>query len=266
MRLSRALRSRAPAEYVPRTPLPSSVSGTAAYRRLEAQVKADNDSNKPGWYSLPKPDFSLHHGVPPMWSPAQANAVLKNHHKQIVDDLNDACFGSEYESMPLDVVIHTTSFDATRVHIHQRACEHFNHSFAWKGIKPWGVSSPTSAMLEALDLQLASPGAPLGSAFRDVLGRFEQEAEESIENPGWVYFVLRKNVFDFLVCPAGQSPITVDVVPLAVINTQYHAFYLDYGHQRRSDYIRNAIKAIDWNVAARNWSLAATEGSVQARA
>jgi Fe-Mn family superoxide dismutase len=98
-------------------------------------------------------------------SAVQAQILLGVHHAGIVKRLNELTFGTIYEGHSLDSVILSTAFDAENAAIHTAACEHWNHSFAWRSLIPFG-STPSSRLKDALTtstLKQQSPRRPIGS-------------------------------------------------------------------------------------------------------
>jgi Fe-Mn family superoxide dismutase len=249
--------ARGPANaFVPRKAVPANLSGTAAYRYLEASV-TEHNAEKKGWFSLPRLQFSTHQGIAPVWSEQQVTIMHDVVHRDIVQQLNDAAFGSSVESHSLDVVVRHTSFDATRAHIHIPACEHLNHALMWRSVKPFGVACPP-ALLEELDLQFATTGAAPGSGLVHVKDEIVRIACES-DIPGWVFLLHDAGQFEIRDFAVGTSPVTTDVAPLLCINTQFHAYHGDYGVAGRDTYIKNVIRALDWSYAECNWRTATTK-------
>jgi superoxide dismutase, Fe-Mn family len=240
--------------YVPRKAVPAQLTGTAAFRYLEAAVR-DQNTEKSGWFNLPRLQFSAHDGIAPVWSPEQVRIMHDVVHRDIVQQLNDATFGSSVESHSIDVVVRHTAFDATRAFIHVPACEHLNHALMWRSVKPFGVACP-QGLVEELDLQFASTGAAPGTGLQHVRDELQRLAVES-DVPGWVFLVLGESgQFEIRDYAAGTSPVTADVAPLLCINTQYHAYHGDYGVAGREAYISNVVRAIDWAYADSNWRTA----------
>jgi Fe-Mn family superoxide dismutase len=237
--------------YAPRSAVPAALSGTAAWRRLEATVRAES-AEPTGWFSLPNVGYPLHAGVPPVWSATQCELIRDVVQKDVVDGLNEATLGSGVESHALDVVLRHTSFDATQAHIHTKAAEHFNLAFAWRSLKPWGVMCSVP-LLEALDMQIAAPGSPAGTGL-DMVKRELLTAAAENDTAGWLFLVMNEyRSFAVQTYQAGTTPITHDIVPLLGFNLQYAAYYHDYGATKKLTYVANAIKAADWSVAEQNW-------------
>jgi superoxide dismutase len=258
----------------------ATLEGTAAWRETEAAAEHYDALVKParGYFHVPEPAFSLHDGVAPLMSATQAKLLRDVHHAGLVERLNALTLGTPLEGHPLDAIILATAFDAANAAVHTCACEHWNHSVAWRCIVPFGAA-PSARMRDVLattTLKQQSPLAPLdvsvdwpdarAASLASVAGfdrvkRMLSHAcrDAAASGGGWVFLVSAQAGLSIEVVRfrPGTSPVTAQLTPLAVINMQWHARYADYKDDDVQGYIDNAIRAINWNVAEANWARSA---------
>lgn len=258
---------------------------TNTFRETEAAVHHYESVIKPkhGYYHLPTLDYSIADGIAPVISRTQAEILREVHHRGIVDELNRLTFGTIYEGHPLDAVILHTSFDAENAAIHTCACEHWNHSFAWKSMLPFG-SAPSAKFREALTtsavkqlsaavpvdaktdgaqerslamsniLAIATPGNNGLEKVKKMLSDACRDAYAS--GGGWVFLVATEGGLNMEVARyrPGACPITSHLMPLVCINMQLHARIVDYTDDATvSAYIEKSMQVINWKLAEKNW-------------
>jgi superoxide dismutase, Fe-Mn family len=259
---------------------------TNNFRETEAAVAFYESTLKPakGYYHLPQIDYSIADGIAPLISKTQAQLLHDVYHRGIVDQLNKLTLGTIYEAHPLDAVILSTSFDAENAAIHTAACEHWNHSFVWKSMIPFG-SAPSSRMKEILTtstvkqrstfasldiendntasraraLQHAIDSAASGNSGFDKVKRMLIDAcmDSAATGGGWVFLVTTQAGLNFEVIRyrPGNSPIASQLIPLVGINMQLHARIVDYiDDSAVKAYIEKSIQTINWKLAERLWS------------
>ena len=240
--------------------LPSGAAVTSTFRRTwQAAVQHDDDQAKRGFYALPTLRYSVANGVPPVWTAAQVEMLHRVMHQFYVDETNRATLGSSLEAQPLDVVLRSTAFDASRAGIHQAAAEFTNYNLMWQSVSPWGHAVHPE-LAQRLSLSTESGGVPPWEAVAAMSERLREAAVASLQSGegGWIYLVFgdgggrqRDRLYVETGAP-GHTPVTRDVTPLLTLNTQYPAWYLDYGHNPEA-YVDNVLKALDWKFA---WSVA----------
>jgi Fe-Mn family superoxide dismutase len=261
---------------------------TNTFRETEAAVAFYESSIKPskGFYHVPQVDYSIADGIAPLISKTQAELLHDVYHRGIVDQLNKLTFGTIYEGHPLDAVILSTAFDAENAAIHTAACEHWNHSFVWKSMIPFGAA-PSSRMKEILTtstikqrstfcsldietdntasrnraMQQVIDAAAAGNTGFDKVKRmlFDACIDTAASGGGWVFLVTTQAGLNFEVIRyrPGNSPIASQLIPLIGINMQLHARLADYTDESFSGvkvYVEKAIQAINWKLAEKNWS------------
>ena len=264
----------------------NNAQATNTFRETEAAVSHYENVIKTstGYYHLPAVDFSLADGIAPVISKTQAEILREVHHRGIVDQLNKLTLGTIYEGHPLDAVILHTSFDAENAAIHTCACEHWNHSFAWKSMIPFG-SAPSAKFREALttsvvkQLSTAVPidpktdgaqerslamsnavaNANAGNTGLEKVKRMLADAcrDAYASGGGWVFLITTEGGLDFEILRyrPGSCPVTSHLMPLVCINMQLHARIVDYTDEASvNSYIEKSLQAINWKLAEKNWN------------
>ncbi|KAK7195439.1 superoxide dismutase [Novymonas esmeraldas] len=249
------------AEYVPKgasTQL-SCVSAspyavTRAFRAAEAAAAdADAEQDARGFFYLPRVDYDVGQGVPPLLSGKQFEVQYHVFHKAAVDRLNEHTLGSELEGHNLNVVIRNSSFDASRAAVHAAASEHFNYCFWYRSLRPWGTAMP-ARLKEELQLQYSRNGSI--DAVEEVMRLFSVAALSQQAAGGWVYLVWTGKSFDVLAFDHGTCPIGSDLIPLLALNAHESARCYDYpvsGDEEDGDdverFVRNFFKTCNWGLA-----------------
>lgn len=264
----------------------ASAVATNTFRETEAAVKnfEENIKSKAGFFYLPQLDYSIADGIAPVISKTQAKLIYEVHHRGIVDRLNKLTLGTIYEGHPLDAVILHTAFDAENAAIHTAACEHWNQTFAWRSMIPFGAapsaklrellttstvkqqSAPCPMDIRADNIQeramaLASVRANAlpGNAGFDVVKKMLADAcrDAAASGGGWVFLVASQSglAFEVIRYRPGTSPLTSHLMPLVCINMQLYARIADYTDESAVNaYIEKSILAINWQLAEKNWS------------
>lgn len=264
----------------------TAAQNTNTFRETEAAVSYYESNIKParGYYHLPQIDYSIADGIAPFISKTQAQLLHDVYHRGIVDQLNALTLGTIYEAHPLDSVILHTAFDAENAAIHTAACEHWNHTFVWRSMIPFGAA-PSSRMKEILTtstIKQRSPFCPLdietdntasrqramqqvldtsapGNSGYDKVKRMLYDAciDCAASGGGWVFLVTTQAGLNFEVIRyrPGTSPIASQLMPVVGINMQLHARIVDYTDESSvKAYIEKAIQTINWKLAEKNWS------------
>lgn len=248
------------------TAKPKSLSDiTLNFRRTEAKaLKAEEERNKKGFFSLPQLLYSPDRGISPLMSAKQLLFIRNVYHKDAVDTLNRYSVGSSYEGHPLDVVIQTTSFDAANSVLHTAACEHFNHSFFFRSVAPFGTPMPQS-VANAIHLAFSTRGTSADRSTDteavDLDSPFEKQVLHAALNhqakSGWLYLLRTPNGLKLRTYSHGTCPLSGDSIPLLCLNLHDHAFCLDYkGEGAMERYTQNWVRAINWNLPQRYLGLA----------
>lgn len=242
---------------------------TLNFRRTEeAARRAEEKRAKKGFFSLPNLMYPVDRGISPVMSARQVAFIRNVYHQDAVDTLNNLSIGSEFEGHPLDVIIRSTSFDAANSALHSAASEHFNHSFFFRSISPFGAPMPQS-VANAIHLAFSTRGTREDSNAKNSAitldTPFEQHVMSTALNhqaaSGWLYLLKGPNGLEVRVYNHGTCPLSGNSTPLLCINLHDHAYCLDYesGFDGTANYVHNCLRAINWNTPQRYLSFA--EGS-----
>lgn len=224
---------------------------TANFRQTEAAAtQSDLDKEQRGFFYLPRLDYDIGVGIPPLMSKKQFDVQYHVFHKDAVERLNKHTLGSELEGHTLDVVIRKTAFDASQAVTHAAASEHFNYCFWYRSLRPWGTAVP-QALRNELQLQYSRNGTL--DAVEELKRQMMVTAMSQQAMTGWVYLVWTGKAFDIVEFNHGACPIGSDLTPLMAINMHHSALHFDYSVQPDEEtvrrYVTNYFKTCNWTVA-----------------
>jgi superoxide dismutase len=227
------------------------LQGTAAFRATEMFVRQE-DEKKGQFFTVPKLDYPVELGIPPLMSKEQLCFLLETVHEDVVERLNANTMGSIVEGHNLEVVIARTSFDATQAVVHTAASEHFNNSFFYRSCRPWGTTMPRS-LESAIALQYGSAESP-----QLLMERMFYCAAGGLPHGGYVYLVWTGSKFDVVGFECGKCPLSDALPPLLCLNVNRFAYDIDYGSTAVAlkRYVHNFFNACNWGLASRYHSIA----------
>lgn len=220
-------------------------------------------------HKLPALNYPIYSGVPPLMSPKQLDLHYNKHHATYVNKLNAmvvgvplrqaaprvlgrpvrararVCLGTEYEGQPLDAIVKHTHGNAEKAGLFNNAAQHWNHSFFWACLKPYG----DKAMPRDLSNALIEKWGDL-EKFR---AEFELKATTNFGS-GWTWLVYDPNSRSLQITNTSNAatPLAQGLVPLLTADVWEHAYYVDY-ENRRPDYLKQFWNAVDWNFVADNY-------------
>ena len=180
------------------------------------------------------------------------------HHAGYVTNLNNYAKNTKYAKMTLERIIKLTQKDFLLTPIYNNAAQTWNHTFYWNSLKAGGgdASLPTGKLLELINAQYGH----FSDTTKDAAGAwtnpgFKQKLFDAAKNhfgSGWAWLALNKrNKLEILTTKNADSPLTLNMTPLLVIDVWEHAYYLDYQNSRA-----NHLNAVLDNLA--NWQFAET--------
>ena len=173
------------------------------------------------------------------------------HHQGCIDNLNKLTPGTPYADMKVKDIIKATYGQPDKIDIYNNAAQAWNHDFYWRSMKPNGGGEPPSATQKLI----------LGSF--DSLDAFKQEfikVASSQFGSGWVWVVAegagwkngRSTAIKIIKTSNADTPLTMDLRPLLVVDVWEHAYYLDY-QNKRTDYVSAVVdKLLNWEYAQTN--------------
>lgn len=118
------------------------------------------------------------------------------------------------------------------------AAQAINHEFFWKCLIPGG-SQVGGRVYELITTQFGS--------FEEFVRQFSQRAIDHFGS-GWVWLVFDPST-NFLQVVDGDNaytPLRDGQIPLLALDVWEHAYYLDYGIDKKS-YVENFWKYVNWN-------------------
>lgn len=121
---------------------------------------------------------------------------------------------------------------------------HTNHSIFWKNLSPNGGGEPTGALAEAINRDFGS---------FDKFKEHFNAAALGLQGSGWAVLAYDK-IGQRLVIEQmtdQQGNLSIDLVPLLLLDMWEHAFYLQYKNVK-ADYVNAVWNVFNWDdVAAR---------------
>uniref|UniRef100_A0A6U4VHH8 superoxide dismutase n=1 Tax=Neobodo designis TaxID=312471 RepID=A0A6U4VHH8_NEODS len=226
----------------------------AQYRKLywradETVRRAERYIQAQGFFHLPILDFPAYKGCPPLMSGQQLRIHYGRHHRLYVEKLNALLPGTKYEGMNLDDIIRLSAPNNNDdVAVFNNAAQHYNHSFFWKNITPWGCNIPPD-FLCAIEEQYGTWEAFVEEFEAKAMGFF---------GSGWIWLIydgLAKK-FDIVALKNAGCPLTENSqTPLMTLDAWEHAWYVDFENEK-AKYVKGYFKVADWHWAERHWKRA----------
>lgn len=111
---------------------------------------------------------------------------------------------------------------------------------------------------DGLALRATSPGTGLREAIAKRFGSLDRWAADFVTSAksaaGWAMLVrhpVNARLYNVVSDEHAQGPLWL-AVPLIVIDTYEHAFYIDY-QNRKAEYVERFLNFVDWAEAERRW-------------
>lgn len=174
------------------------------------------------------------------------------HHQTYVDKLNEA-LGSqaehaEYADWSVEKLLKEFDNlpDSLKPAVRNHAGGHHNHSLFWEILKPGGTSSPSGALLQAIEKSCGS--------FEEFKAHFNQKTAAHFGS-GWGWLVKKQDGEVEIITTANQdSPLMQGYQPLLGVDVWEHAYYLNY-QNRRPEYLEKIWQLINWDLVAELFEL-----------
>lgn len=125
---------------------------------------------------------------------------------------------------------------------------HTNHSLFWENLGPNGGGKPTGALAAAIDADFGS--------FEEFQKHFAAAALE-LQGSGWAVLAYDK-IGERLVIEQmtdQQGNLSIDLVPLLLLDMWEHAFYLQYKNVK-ADYVAAVWNVFNWDEVAARYAAA----------
>lgn len=197
---------------------------------LSAAVSADESE---GTHELPELPYA-YDALEPVIDEKTMRLHHGKHHAGYVKGLNNA----EKKLMEAQVSGNYSLIKHWEREVAFHGSGHVLHSIYWKSLSPEGGGEP---------------GGKLGQAILESFGDFSQfknhmiAATRTVEGSGWGILAYQPIFKSLVVLQAEkhQNLTQWGAIPLLVIDVWEHAYYLKY-QNRRSEYVENIFKIIDW--------------------
>ena len=125
---------------------------------------------------------------------------------------------------------------------------HTNHSLFWENLGPNGGGKPTGALAAAIDADFGS--------FEEFQKHFAAAAL-GLQGSGWAVLAYDK-IGERLVIEQmtdQQGNLSIDLVPLLLLDMWEHAFYLQYKNVK-ADYVNAVWNVFNWDEVAARYAAA----------
>ncbi|PKP01064.1 MAG: superoxide dismutase [Bacteroidetes bacterium HGW-Bacteroidetes-6] len=117
---------------------------------------------------------------------------------------------------------------------------YWNHEFFWEGMTNGGKPLPDGELKNRIVKQYGS--------FEEFVSAFSESAL-SVFGSGWTWLIADENGLQIVNTANQDNPLMNTAVqkgiPLLALDVWEHAYYLKY-QNKRSDYIANFLKVVDW--------------------
>jgi superoxide dismutase, Fe-Mn family len=165
------------------------------------------------------------------------------HHKTYVDNLNKMIADTELASLSLEEIISKTTGQANKAAIFNNSAQIWNHTFYWNSLSQKGGGEPPLILKQKIENSFGN----LDSCKKELAA-----AAMTQFGSGWAWLVMNGDKLEVTKTANAESPLSMGVKPLLVIDVWEHAYYLDY-ENRRIEYVNAVIeKLINWGFAEDN--------------
>ncbi|HOY14309.1 MAG TPA: superoxide dismutase [Saprospiraceae bacterium] len=171
------------------------------------------------------------------------------HHQAYINNLNNAIAGTPLEGKSIEDIC--KEMDMANMPVRNNGGGHYNHSLFWEILNPSDKGILSGALLEAIN---AAYGSKEG---------FEEKfaaAATTRFGSGWAWLCVHPGgKVEICSSPNQDNPLMPGVgcggTPILGIDVWEHAYYLNY-QNRRPDYIKAFMSAINWNVVEKKYAAA----------
>ncbi len=165
------------------------------------------------------------------------------HHKTYVNNLNNLIADTGLADLSLQEIITKTAGQASKAGIFNNSAQIWNHTFYWNSLSQKGGGEPPLILKQKIE-----------SSFGDLDSCKKELATAAMTQfgSGWAWLVMNGDKLEVAKTANAESPLSMGVKPLLVIDVWEHAYYLDY-ENRRIEYVNAVIeKLINWGFAEDN--------------
>jgi Fe-Mn family superoxide dismutase len=181
------------------------------------------------------------------------------HHAGYVKNLNNYVKDTKYANMSLERIIKLTQKDFLLTPIYNNAAQTWNHSFYWQCLTAGGGDA--TLFPGKLSTLINEQFGHFSDASKDANGAWvnpglKQKLFDAAKNhfaSGWAWLVLtRHNKLEIITTKNADTPLTMKMTPLLVIDVWEHAYYLDYQNSRANYLTAVLDNLINWQFAEAN--------------
>ena len=158
------------------------------------------------------------------------------HHKTYVEKLNELIAGTDYDTLPLRVIVERSAKERKDRKIYSNAAQAWNHAFFWDSLSP----------------QPHSPGqvtaAGIAAAFggqEKFVDKFRKAAMEVVGS-GWVWLYQKDGKLNLIATPNADPCFLRYGEPVFVTDVWEHAYYLDHRNKRETFIDTVLGKLVNW--------------------
>lgn len=166
------------------------------------------------------------------------------HHQTYLNNLNSLIKDSEWENLPLEIIIRETYQDPEQTAVFNNASQIWNHDFFWKSMVKNGGGKPDGDLQDQID-------ADFGGS-EQFLVEFKNAALTQFGS-GWVWLVIDGGKLKIVKTANADNPLAKGQIPMFTLDVWEHAYYLDY-QNRRADFVEACFKIINWQFVEKNLS------------
>ena len=156
----------------------------------------------------------------------------------------------DYDKIPLDkLLVKTKGGILVEDSIYNMGVLLWNHNFYWQSMKPKGGIKPTGDLTKKVIESFGS------------VEKFKQKFIDSAMELGigWVWLVKTSGKLDVVRTVYHDGLIATRYQPLITIDVWEHAYYMDYGNNRKT-YVENYLNhLVNWDFAEANFKVVKTE-------
>ena len=197
-------------------------------------------SNTP--HTLPSLPYA-ENALDPVISTRTVGIHYGKHHKTYVDNLNKLIADTELAGLSLEEIISKAAGQANKAGIFNNAAQIWNHTFYWNSLSQKGGGEPPLILKQKIESSFGN---------LDTCKKELAAAAMTQFGSGWAWLVMNGDKLEVTKTANAESPLSMGVKPLLVIDVWEHAYYLDY-ENRRIEYVNAVIeKLINWGFAEDN--------------
>lgn len=189
-------------------------------------------------YTLPKLPYD-EKDLQPYMSEIVVRIHYHEHTKGYFSKLNELIRGTIFaDTDDLGSLITRTNLLQMDTKLFNNACQAWNHVFFWNGMcKPSDDNKPSEELLTQISHDFGTV-----EKFKEA---FTEKAVSSFGS-GWTWLILQHGKLQIKSTPNAENPLrTANAIPLLVIDTWEHAYYMQYPADRAT-YVANWWNVINW--------------------